>query len=706
MADADLKSPELFINRELSWLEFNHRVLMQGCCESVPLMERLKFLGIVSSNLDEFFMVRVAGLKQQVAAGVERRDIAGMSPAEQLSRISERVHRMVSEQSSAIARVFKKLVPHEVRVLERQELTPQQQKFLTNYFDAEILPVLTPMSVRDLDPFPVLGGLALHLAVLLTADEDDKSEDAHPPVVIVPIPGNLPRFVTVKSESGINLVRLEDLVHWHVSRIFSQRQVAEVAKFRLTRDADVDVDEDAASDLLQAIEAAVLARRRRGVVRLEMSAGPKGRLREWLTNWFEVGAEDVYEIVGLLDARALMGLSSRSGFDDLKDADQPPQQPRDLPETDHVYEVLQQHDVLLVHPYESFDPVVDLIESAADDPNVLAVKQTLYRTSSDSPIIDALARAGSQGKQVVVLVELKARFDETRNVGWARRLEDAGCQVIYGVAGLKTHGKLLLIVRREPHGIRRYVHLSTGNYNDRTARLYSDIGLMTSDRDFATDAASFFNLLTGISEEVGWKRFAIAPTGIRRRLLEMIDREIRGSTRDHPGLIMVKVNSLQDKGMCRALYRASQAGVRVLVNVRGICCLRPGVKDVSENIRVVSIVDRYLEHARVFYFRNGGNDEVYLSSADWMRRNLDRRLEILFPVDSPPLRNRLIATMNTYFADNVKAFELNADAEWTPVERRGPAVRAQDVLYREAVDAAMSTAEDTMKLRPLARPEG
>ncbi|MCD4824093.1 MAG: polyphosphate kinase 1 [Phycisphaerae bacterium] len=704
MTDVDLNAPELFINRELSWLEFNHRVLMQGCDERVPLMERLKFLAIASSNLDEFFMIRVAGLKQQQAAGVERCDIAGYTPSEQLNLISERVHRMVAEQSDAIARVFEELTPHGLKILQREELTPAQRRFLATYFETEVLPVLTPLSVRDLDPFPAIHGLTLNLAVLLTP-AGDENDDATPPVVIVPIPGNLPRFATVRSGEGLHLVRLEHLVRWHIHQLFPQRQIVEIAEFRLTRDADVAVDEDAAADLLQAIEAAVLARRRRAVVRLDVSAEPGGHLRDWLTEWLEVDGDDVYEIDGLLDATALMKLAFRSGFDSLKDPYWPPQPPMDLPETNDIYETLQQHDVLLCHPYESFDPVVALIDQAADDSNVLAIKQTLYRTSGESPVIDALARAAERGKQVTVLVELKARFDEARNVIWARQLEDAGCQVIYGVAGLKTHGKLLLIVRREPHGIRRYVHASTGNYNDRTAQLYSDIGLMTSDQGFAADAAAFFNLLTGVSEEVGWQRFATTPRGIRCRFVELIDREIRASTVDHPGLIMVKVNSLQDKEMCQALYRASQAGVKVLANVRGICCLRPGVKGTSGNIRVTSIVDRYLEHARIFYFRNGGNEEVYLSSADWMRRNLDRRLEILFPVDTPPLRNRLVAMLNTYFADNVKAYALNTDGTWTPVARCEPAVRAQEVLRREAVEGAKSAVEAGARLRPLTRPE-
>jgi polyphosphate kinase len=362
--------------------------------------------------------------------------------------------------------------------------------------------------------------------------------------------------------------------------------------------------------------------------------------------------------------------------------------------------------VLLIHPYESFDyPVVRLIERAAEDPQVIAIKQTLYRVSPKSPIIEALARASENGKQVTVLVELKARFDEANNVQWARRLEDAGCHVIYGIAGLKTHAKLLLIIRREAHGIRRYVHAGTGNYNDKTAKLYSDVGLMTTDRDFAVDASAFFNLLTGYSQPVGWQRFAISPTNTRRRFIELIDREISISTPDKPGLILAKMNSLQDKTMCQALYRASRAGVRVQLNVRGICCLRPGVEGVSENIEVVSIVDRYLEHARIFYFRNGGHEEVYLASADWMVRNLDKRLEVVFPVAAPDLRDRLIDVLKTYFADNVKARRLLPDGTYRPVQRGGPALRAQEKLYQDAVQAAQAAEREALQFRPMTAPD-
>ena len=400
-----------------------------------------------------------------------------------------------------------------------------------------------------------------------------------------------------------------------------------------------------------------------------------------------------------------MEIANRRGFDDLKVEDWPPQPPRDLIGSEDLWESVQNHDVLLMHPYESFDTVVKLVEQAADDPQVLAIKQTLYRTSGDSPIVRALARAAKNGKEVTALVELKARFDEWRNVNWARRLEDAGVHVIYGIAGLKTHAKALLIVRRQEQRIRRYVHLATGNYNDRTARMYSDIGLLTCDREIVADVAAFFNLLTGCSEAVGWTKLAVAPIGLRQKFVDLIDREIQASSPDRPGLIMAKTNSLEDAEICRALYRASQAGVKVLLNVRGICCLRPGVAGVSENIEVHSIIDRFLEHARVFYFRNGGHEEVYLSSADWMQRNLSKRLELLFPVVDPKHRRRLIEALEIYFADNVKAWRLLSGGAYERIRRKGAKVRAQQILYKESVDMARNAAHAMPQFRPLTRPE-
>jgi polyphosphate kinase len=710
MSNLDFSAPEYYLNRELSWLEFNDRVLREGLAEDVPLLERLKFLSIVSSNLDEFFMIRVAGLAQQRAAGVRRRDPSGLTPAQQLTRISQRVHRMVADQAEGIRAALAQLRPAGLAVLEPAEWTPAQRRFIRDTFAAEVQPVLTPLAMQELDPSPLLPDRALNVAVLLGAapaspgHQDDA--EAAPQVLVVPVPRCFPRFLAVPaSGAGVALVRLEDVMAAHSEAVAGARPVLATAVFRITRDADVPIQDDDAADLLHAVEEAVLSRRRRAVVRLEISADPDARIRRWAVQWLRLRPEDVYETAGLLDATALMELAGRQGFDQLRVPDWPPQTPRDLLDQPDLWRALQDRDVLLFHPYESFDPVVQLLQQAAEDPGVLAIKQTLYRTSGDSPIIRALQRAATSGKQVTVLVELKARFDEARNVGWARRLEDAGCTVIYGIAGYKTHSKAVLVLRREAAGLRRYIHLGTGNYNDRTARLYSDIGLLTSDHEIATDVAAFFNLLTGCSETVGWSKLAIAPTDLRRRFTDLIEREAQASSPDRPGLIMVKVNSLQDRGIIKALYRASRAGVRILLNVRGICCLRPGVKGASETIEVRSIVDRFLEHARVFYFRNGGHEEVYLSSADWMGRNLDRRLEMLFPVQDAALRRRLVGILETFFQDNVKARRLRPDGTYEPVPRDGPAVRAQEQFYREAVQAARSARESGVRFRPLVRPE-
>ncbi|MGO8691561.1 MAG: polyphosphate kinase 1 [Thermoguttaceae bacterium] len=702
MTKNQLKSPELFLNRELSWLEFNDRVLREGFAEDVPLLERLRFLAIVSSNVDEFFLVRVAGLMRARAAKVRRRDPAGMTPATQLSAISQRVHRMVEEQAEGVRGLVKELAAYGLVVLEPRDWTADQRHFLQAHFNKEILPVLTPLAVQELHPPPLLPGQQWYVAAVLAAGHAD---DAVERMVVVPVPTQFSRWISIPAGEGVHLARLEDIIAANAPAVFAGGEVLATALFRITRDADVEVRRETTGDLLREVERAVLDRRRRPAVRLLLSARPDRRIKAWLTEWLHLGAEEVYEIDPLLDTAALMEIANWPGFEGLKNSDWPPQPPRDLIGTDNLWDALQDHDVLLFHPYESFDPVVRLVEQAADDPNVLAIKQTLYRTSGDSPIVRALGRAAQNGKEVTVLVELRARFDEARNVRWARRLEDAGCHVIYGVAGYKTHAKAILIVRRQQQRMQRYVHLATGNYNDKTARLYSDIGLMTADRDIASDVAAFFNLLTGRSEAVGWLKLAIAPTGLRQRFIDLIDREVQVSTADRPGLIMAKVNSLQDTEICRALYRASRAGVKVLLNVRGVCCLRPGVPGVSENIEVRSIIDRFLEHARIFYFRNGGHEEVYLGSADWMTRNLVKRLEILFPVTAGNLRRRLIDILHTCFADNVKARRLLPDGTYQPVDRQGPRVRAQAIFHQSALDAVHLAQQAAPQFRPLTRPQ-
>jgi len=698
MSKDPLRSHEMYFNRELSWLEFNDRVLRQGLADDLPLLERVKFLAIVSSNLDEFFLVRVAGLMSARAESVRRRDPAGMAPAAQLKAVGERVHRMVREQCEGLAAALAQLASAGITTLVAAQWSNPQRLFLQTYFSKEVLPVLTPLAVQDLHPAPRLPGLQWHLAVLL------KNAAGAEKIAVTPVPQQIPRWVRLPGEEVV-LARLEEVMAANVGTLFPGTEILATALFRITRDADVAIERDETDDLLEAIEEAVLTRQRRPPVRLQVTPGMDARIRAWLDAQVKLQPEEVYEMDSILDAAALMELANWPGFERLKNVEWPPQPPRDLLGCDDLFEAVTDHDVLLFHPYETFDPVVRLVEQAAEDPSVLAIKQTLYRTSGNSPIVRALGRAAQNGKEVTVLVELRARFDEARNITWARRLEDLGAHVIYGIAGYKTHAKALLVVRRQGNRIQRYVHLATGNYNDRTARLYSDLGLMTCDRDIANDVAAFFNLLTGFSETVGWSKLVIAPTGLQRKFVDLIEREMQVSTPDRPGLIMAKVNSLEDPVICQALYRAGQAGVKIMLNVRGICVLRPGVEGVSENIEVRSIVDRYLEHARVFYFRNGGNEEVYLASADWMRRNLLKRLEIMFPILDANFKKRLIDILNTYFADNVKARRLLSDGTYALVERAGPRVRAQAKFHKDAVDAVHLAEQTGLQFRPLKNPK-
>ena len=691
---------DLLINRELSWLEFNDRVLQQGKCSGLPLMERLKFLSIVSSNLDEFFMIRVAGLRTQKSTGSRKRDASGLTATEQLVRIAEKTRDMVAQQTAAISEVFAELGGRDFHLARRADWQPKQREFLAKFFTREVLPVLTPLAVEEIRPRPLLAGQQLFVALLV---EPAGSDNAGPRLVVVPVPGLFPRFVNIPAEKGTYIAPIEEIVLDNAGSLVGGLRLQGSAVFRITRDADVTVQDAQDEGLLDMVEDAVISRRRRDAVRLEISARPDPAIRKWLTTSLALTRDQVYEVDGLLDARALMQVLDMRPVQNLRVPDWPPQPPRDLIDTDDLWSAVQDHDVLLFHPYESFDPVVRMVSEAADDPNVLAIKQTLYRPSGDSSIVHSLAHAAQSGKEVTVLVELKARFDEFKNVTWARHLEDAGCHVIYGVAGFKTHAKVLLVIRREGARIRRYVHLSTGNYNERTAKQYSDIGLMTCDEEMVTDVAAFFNLLTGLSDVAEWRQLIIAPTDLRRRFVELIDREIQVSTPDRPGLIMAKMNALEDKGICKALYKASQAGVRVLLNVRGICCLRPGVPGLSKTIAVRSIVDRFLEHARVYYFANGGHEEIYLASADWMKRNLDRRLEILFPIRDTRIRQRLIRILNVYFEDNVNAWGLLPDGRYKAVATRSNPVRAQERFYEEAVAAPGSGEQAKHRFRPLTR---
>lgn len=794
-------SSENFIPRDLSWIAFNDRVLQEGLDEKVPFAERLKFLAITSSNLDEFCKVRVAGAQQQSHS--ENETLAQDADA-LLNEMSYQTHELVARQSEGIRNILANLQQFGLHIIQYQALNPKTQSYLRSYFTTDILPILTPLAVEDIAPMPLLPALQLHVALWLkipssigylksghsaaqspaaqspVADSSLNSEkksvpkktkkspknqkskknaapfeevksstgvlepssenfkssslDSEPSseefgnlyeylenlsenssqeerfeekLAVIPVPSQLSRLVKfLDSPDWSDYVFLEQVIAYNADLLFPGCEVLAHAIFRITRDEDVFIHGDSAN-YTEVVENAVLSRKHREIVRMEISAEGDERIRKTLENLLNLKQRDVFEIRAPLDATVLFELAENPRLQEQKYEDWPPVEPTDLMDCENLYERITQRDVLLFMPYEKFTPVVELLEKAASDPNVLAIKQTLYRTSGDSPIVKALIKAAQNEKEVSVLVELRARFDESRNIRWTQQLEEAGCHVIYGIAGLKTHAKAMLIIRREKGRIMRYAHLSTGNYNDKTAKLYSDIGLMTCNPEITSDVAAFFNILTGYSEAVGWKRLTVEPVLLKRRFIELIEREITVSTPEQPGCIRAKVNALEDKNVIEALYRASQSGVKIQLNVRGICCLRPGIPGLSENIEVYSIIDRFLEHARIFYFHNGGDSELYLASSDWMTRNLENRLEILFPILSQTQKKRILGALNLYLADNQKSQVLHSDGTWTKrqVEYGREQIRAQEILHDEAVEAANSPSHPPVQYVPLRRPE-
>jgi polyphosphate kinase len=670
---------ERFINRELSWLEFNDRVLREGLSADVPLLERFKYLAIVSSNLDEAFMIRVAGLRQQREAAPTRRDPSGMTPDEQLQAFSHRAHRLVDEQTAGIRDALAELRREGLAVLDTGEPSEEQAQFLKGYFAREVAPVLTPLAMESLEPKPLLPGLQLHVAVVLTFQDTD---GPHETIVVVPVPTCFSRFVKLPGKDGVELARLEELIAAHIGLLFPAHEVSATVVFRITRDADVAIADDDAEDLLAVVAEAVLDRRRRAPVRLEITARPDPRLRKWLLEWLALGDEEVYEIDGMLDAVSLWQIANWPGFERLRVPDWPAQPPQGLVDQDDLFEAIREDDVLLVHPYESFDPIIRLLEQAAADPHVLAIKQTLYRTSGDSPIVDALIDAAEAGKQVVALVELKARFDEQANIKWARALEKAGVHVVYGLVGLKTHCKTSLVVRQEGSTIRRYCHIGTGNYNPKTARLYEDVGILTAEPTIGADLTDLFNVLTGYARQDEYRALLVAPYGVRKGIVDRINLEIERAQAGEPSGVRIKVNSLVDEQVIDALYRASQAGVPVDVVVRGICGLKPGVKGLSENIRVRSILGRFLEHSRVFHFV--ASDEYWIGSADMMHRNLDRRVEVALRVADPRLTKQLGDMFESALDPHTRCWVLRSDGEWEPSPSDGSSVRdhQMELLHR------------------------
>lgn len=678
-----------FYNRELSWLDFNFRVLSEARDKNIPLMERLKFLSITASNLDEFFMIRVASLKDQVNAGYTKRDIAGMTASEQIKAILKETHTFTEKQYSTYNRSFLPALKKSglTIVTEFEKLTPRQAAYVDTYFQQEVFPVLTPMAVDSSRPFPLIRNKTLNICALLS---DKKKKDTLD-FATVQVPSVLPRTVVIPSdEEGCTaVILLEQIIEKNIQKLFLNYKVLCAAPFRVMRNADLTIDEDEAADLLIEIEKQIKKRQWGEVIRLEVEDGMDKQLLKILRRELKVDENAIYKIGGPLDLTFLMKIYAMPGFDRLKEPPYTPQQPKMLEAGRDLFEQIREHDILLHHPYESFDPVVDFVRLAAKDPDVLAIKQTLYRVSSHSPIIASLAEAAENGKQVSVLVELKARFDEENNIVWARKLEKAGCHVIYGLVGLKTHSKITLVVRREEDGIRRYVHLGTGNYNDSTARLYTDLGMFTCKAPYGEDATAVFNMLSGYSEPLGWNKLSLAPLWLRDKFLSLIARERDHAANGHPARIIAKMNSLCDPGIIDALYEASKQGVRIDLIVRGICCLRAGVPGLSENIHVRSIVGTFLEHARIFYFENNGEPEYYMGSADWMPRNLDKRVEILFPVEDPTLRAEIRKILDIQLADTKKAHILKPDGTYEKVDRRGKApLTAQQYFCEHAIKAA------------------
>lgn len=662
---------ERFTNRELSWLAFNKRVLSEAKDNHLPLMERLKFLSITASNLDEFFMVRVASLKDQVNAGYTKKDIAGMTSKEQIDAILKETHKFTTAQYNTYNRSFlPSLKKNGLKIVtEFEKLTEEQADYVDNYFQKEVFPVLTPMAVDSSRPFPLIRNRSLNIGALLM----DKKKKGTIDFATVQVPSVLPRVVTIPTDvdNCTTVILLEQIIEKNIQKLFLNYRVLCQAPFRVMRNADLSIDEDEAADLLIEIEKQLKKRQWGEAIRLEVEDNIDKRLLKTLRKEFNLSEDAIFKINGPLDLTFLMKVYDIEGFDHLKEPKYIPQQPKMLDASRDLFEQIREHDILLHHPYETFDPVVNFVKKAASDPNVLAIKQTLYRVSSHSPIIASLAQAAENGKQVSVLVELKARFDEENNIVWAKKLEKAGCHVIYGLVGLKTHSKITLVVRKEEDEIRRYVHLGTGNYNDSTAKLYTDMGMFTSKTRYGEDATAVFNMLSGYSEPLVWNKLSLAPLWLRGKFLSLIEREKEHAKNGRPARIIAKMNSLCDPGIIEALYDASEAGVEIDLIVRGICCLRAGIKGLSEHIRVRSIVGTFLEHSRIFYFENNGNAEYYMGSADWMPRNLDKRVEILFPIEDPILQEEIYHILHIQLSDTKKAHLLMPDGHYVKVDQRG-----------------------------------
>lgn len=684
-------NPEYYENRELSWIKFNNRVLNEARDKSIPLLERCKFVSITSSNLDEFFMVRVASLKDVVHAGYKKRDIAGMTAGEQLEAINVATRELVEMQYNTYNRSLLPLLKEQdIEIIHAHEdLNQKQAEFVDKYFMDNVYPVLTPMAVDASRPFPLIRNKTLNIAALIRRKQEDLPDHGRKEIEFstVQVPSVLPRFVEIpsKKEDGRTFILLEQMIERNISKLFLNCKVVCAYPYRIMRNADLPIDEDEAEDLLKEIQKQLKMRQWGEVIRLEIEDKMDEKLLSILKRELNISEEDVYKINGPIDLTFLMKLYGLEGCDSLRYEKHVPQRVKEIEPGEDIFSAIRNGDILMHHPYQSFDPVVEFIRQAAKDPDVLAIKQTLYRVSGNSPIIASLAQAAENGKQVSVLVELKARFDEEHNIVWAKKLEQAGCHVIYGLVGLKTHSKIALVVRREDDGIRRYVHLGTGNYNDSTAKLYTDCGIFTCSEAIGEDATAVFNMLSGYSEPLSWNRLVVAPIWLRKKFLKLIERETKNAREGKEAKIIAKMNSLCDKEIIAALYEASAAGVQIDLIVRGICCLRVGIPKVSENIRIRSIVGNFLEHSRIFYFFNDGIPEIYMGSADWMPRNLDRRVEIIFPVENEEIKKKVFHILEVELMDNTKAHVLNSQGQYEKIDKRGKTlVNSQEQFVKEA----------------------
>ena len=691
-----LYDPRYYRNRELSWIEFDRRVLGEAQDATIPLLERIKFLAISASNLDEFFMIRVASLKDMENAGYKKPDIAGMTPRAQLKALAGATHELVNEQYDIYHELSDELKKNGIDIMtDLSVLSKKQCDFIDRFYSDYVYPVLTPMAVDSSRPFPLIRNKSLNIGALVRGKEDDEKETEF---VTVQVPSVLPRLVEIPSEKGkCSLVFLEDIIARNMGSLFLNYDILSTCYFRIMRNADLDIDEEESADLLKEIEKQIKRRQWGEAIRLEVTEGTDERLLERLKSELMIKKDEIYVIDGPLDLTFLMKLYDIADYDHLRAAGYTPKIVPEIPEGENIFEAIRDGDILMHHPYQSFEPVVRFVSQASHDPQVLAIKQTLYRVSGNSPIIAALAEAAENGKQVTVLVELKARFDEENNIVWAKKLEQAGCHVLYGLVGLKTHSKITLVVRREEDGIRRYVHLGTGNYNDSTAKRYTDIGLFTCKDTYGEDATALFNMLSGYSEPASWNRLSVAPLWLKDRFLYLIGRETEHAASGRPAHIIAKMNSLCDPDIIASLYEASIAGVKIELIVRGICCLKVGIPGISDNITVRSIVGDFLEHSRIFYFENNKKPEFYCGSADWMPRNLERRVEILFPVEEENLREKLMHILKTELDDTAKAHILQPDGTYRKARRTKKSINSQIIFCKEAAAQAEQLGIDRAK---------